>query len=143
MNCKRKKLILVSGSSADLISMRSIVKPRYKAYPALSAAKLFDIMENIHPDLIIIDFDMQGSNAQKAIAKLKADVRYNKIPIIILASEEAHQNVIRECGLFTADCLVKPIITPMLLLRIEERLLPLRQESETYRLMGKIPAWVY
>ena len=62
MNNTRGKIILVDDNISNLDQGRKILKPFYEVYPAPSASKLFEILENILPDLILLDIEMPETN---------------------------------------------------------------------------------
>ncbi|MDR0324455.1 MAG: two-component system response regulator, partial [Treponema sp.] len=54
----RYKIIMVDDNMAILSMGRSMLKTSYEVFPAPSADKLFEILESIIPDLILLDIEM-------------------------------------------------------------------------------------
>jgi len=130
METSRNKIILVDDNMANLAVGRNLLKVFYEVYPAPSAAKLFEILENIIPDLILLDIEMPETNGYEAIKKLKSDVHYSDIPVIFLTSKNDEGSELEGFTLGAVDYISKPFSGPLLLKRIENQLLILRQKRD-------------
>jgi len=102
----------------------------YEAYPAISAFKLFEILETIIPDLILLDIDMPQVNGFEVIKRLKSDERYTNIPVIFLTASNDAINELEGFDLGAADYISKPFSAPVLLKRIENQLLIISNKRE-------------
>jgi len=130
MESVRSKIIMVDDNLANLTIGRNLLKTFYDVYPATSAAKLFEMLENITPDLILLDIDMPEMNGYEAIKKLKADQNYSDIPVIFLTSKADEESEMEGFDLGALDYVSKPFSGPLLLKRIENQLLISRQKKE-------------
>ena len=126
----RSKIILVDDIMANLDQGRMMLKTFYEVYPAPSAAKLFEILESVIPDLILLDIDMPVMNGYEAIRKLKADQRFTDIPVIFLTALSDVSNEREGFDLGAADYISKPFSLPLLLRRIENQLLIVRKTKD-------------
>ena len=118
MDDKRQTIIIVDDNLSNLNQGKSILKPFYKVFPAPSAAKLFETLENIVPDLVLLDIEMPQMNGYEVIRKLKADARFTGIPVIFLTSKTGEQSEMEGLDLGAVDFIVKPFSAPLLLERI-------------------------
>ena len=118
----RYKIILVDDNMANLTMGRSLLKDLYEVYPAPSAAKLFEIMENVLPDLVLLDIEMPEMNGYEAIKKMKADSRFADIPVIFLTAKSDEGSEHEGFNLGAADYLSKPLAGPVLIDRIAYQL---------------------
>jgi len=130
MNNYRSKIILVDDNMTNLVVGKDLLKAFYEVYPALSAVKLFEIMEKIIPDLILLDIEMPQINGYEAIKKLKADPRYAKIPVIFLTAKNDEGSELTGFDLGAADYISKPFSGPRLLKRIANQLLIVQQRND-------------
>ena len=130
MNSVRSKIILVDDIQSNLDQGRNILKQFYDVYPAPSAERLFVMLEKITPDLILLDIEMPGMDGYEAIKILKADERYNLIPVIFLTSKTDDNSEYKGLDLGAADYVSKPFSGPLLFKRIESQLLIVRQTKE-------------
>ncbi len=117
-----KKRILVVDDEAQMVDM---IKMRLEAngYEVISAydgQEALEVAKSENPDLIILDLMLPKMDGYKVCGLLKADVRYNKIPIIIFTAKAQEADIIlgKEVG---ADAYItKPFESQTLLLRIKE-----------------------
>ena len=109
---------------------RDMLKPYYEVYPAPSAVKLFEILENVMPDLILLDIEMPEMNGYEAIKKIKADLRFSDIPVIFLTAKGDEESELEGFELGAMDYVSKPFSAPLLLKRIENQLLIEQQKKD-------------
>jgi len=130
METGRNKIILVDDNMANLAVGRNLLKVFYEVFPAPSAAKLFEILENIIPDLILLDIEMPETNGYEAIKKLKSSTNFSDIPVIFLTSKTDEGSELEGFNLGAVDYISKPFSGPLLLKRIENQLLIVRQKKD-------------
>ena len=126
----RHKIILVDDNMTNLTLGRNMLKTFYEVYPAPSARKLFEILENIIPDLILLDIEMPEMNGYEAIKKLKADSRFANIPVIFLTAKTDESSELEGFDLGAMDYIAKPFSGPLLLKRIANHLLIVNQRND-------------
>ena len=61
------------------------------------------------PDLILLDLNMPRKNGQEVLAEIKADDNLKHIPVVILTTSKAEEDVLRAYGLFANCYVVKPV----------------------------------
>ena len=130
MDNTRKKIILVDDNMSNLTQGRNMLKPFYEVYPAPSAAKLFEIMENVFPDLILLDIEMSEMNGYEAIQILKANDRFADIPVIFLTAKNDDNSELEGLDLGAMDYVAKPFSASLLQKRIANQLLIAQQKKD-------------
>ena len=130
MGSDRSKIIIVDDNLANLTVGRNMLKAFYEVYPAPSAAKLFEILDNVLPDLILLDIEMPETDGYEAIKKLKSDARFSAIPVIFLTAKNDESSESQGLDLGAVDYMFKPFSAPLLLKRIANQLLIVRQKRE-------------
>ena len=61
------------------------------------------------PDLILLDLNMPRKNGQEVLAEIKADDNLKNIPVVILTTSQAKDDVVKAYGLH-ANCYInKPV----------------------------------
>jgi len=115
MSGEQKKIIAVDDNLDNLTAIRNILKNQYVAYPCPSAAKMFNVLEHVYPDLILLDVEMPEMNGYEATEKLKSDDRFKEIPIIFLTSMDDEESKKKGLSLGAVDYILKPIAAPVLL----------------------------
>ncbi len=61
------------------------------------------------PDLILLDLNMPRKNGQEVLAEIKADPKLKHIPVVILTTSKAEEDVLKAYGLFANCYVVKPV----------------------------------
>ena len=128
MNDTRHKIIFVDDNVANLNIGKNMLKAFYEVYPAPSAHKLFEILENVVPELVLLDIEMPEMNGYEAIKKMKADIRFREIPVIFLTAKSDESSELEGFELGAADYVSKPFSGPLLLKRIANQILIVRQK---------------
>ena len=126
----RQKVILVDDNAVNLNIGKNLLKTLYEVYPVPSAAKLFQILETIIPDLILMDIEMPEMNGYEATKILKANPRFSEIPVIFLTSKNDEASEMEGFDLGAADYISMPFSRPLLLKRIANQLLIARQKND-------------
>jgi len=126
----RYKIIVVDDSLAILTMARHILKEMYEVYPAPSAAKFFEILENVLPDLILLDIEMPQINGYEIIKKLKAEPRFADIPVIFLTAKSDENSELLGFNLGAVDYISKPFSNHLLLKRIANQIMIVKQKKE-------------
>ncbi|MCL1818030.1 MAG: response regulator [Spirochaetaceae bacterium] len=130
MEDTRHKIIMVDDNMANLTMGRNMLKTFYEVYPAPSAVKLFEILENVLPDLVLLDIDMPEINGYEAIKRMKADSRFADIPVIFLTAMSDESSELEGFDLGAVDYISKPFSGPRLLKRIANHLLIVQQRKD-------------
>ena len=120
---------MVDDNLSNLNQGKEILKPFYRVFPAPSAAKLFETLENITPDLILLDIEMPEMSGYETIKKLKSNLRFESIPVIFLTSKNDDDSETEGLELGAMDYVTKPFSGPRLLKRIENQLLIVEHQA--------------
>jgi class 3 adenylate cyclase/ActR/RegA family two-component response regulator len=123
MEHEKKLIILVDDNPANLRTGKNVLAESYSVATAPSAEKLFALLENNHPDLILLDIDMPVMSGYEAIKILKAKPGTRDIPVIFLTGKTESDDELEGLSLGAIDFITKPFQPPLLLKRIEVHLL--------------------
>jgi putative two-component system response regulator len=118
----RKKIVLVDDSVTNLRIGSGLLIEKYDVITVPSAAKLFQALEKVTPDLILLDIDMPVMDGYETLRVLKASERNRRIPVIFLSSRNGPSCELEGLELGAADYMVKPYSPQLLLKRIEMQL---------------------
>jgi putative two-component system response regulator len=101
-----------------------------------SAPAMFELLENVSPDLILLDILMPEVSGFEALKKLKADSRYAAIPVIFLTGQSDASTEVHGFESGVVDFISKPFSKPVLLNRIKTHLaIEEIIQERTYRLL--------
>ena len=120
MENEKKLIMLVDDNPANLRIGKDVLSGKYTVLTAPSAAKLFDLLQNNHPDLILLDINMPIMDGYEAMAILKSNAESRDIPVVFLTTKT--ENADEEKGRFlgAVDYVAKPF-DPEALVRCIER----------------------
>ena len=122
MQNTKKTIILVDDIKANADMGKLMLRPFYNIITAPSAVKMFEVLEKLIPDLILLDILMPGMTGLEAISQLKSDRRYASIPVIFLTAKGDVDSELEGFELGAVDYISKPFSAPLLLKRIEKEL---------------------
>ena len=120
MESQKKLIILVDDNPANLRIGKNVLSEKYTVATAPSAAKLFSLLENNHPDLILLDIDMPGMDGYQAIEALKLKSETKDIPVIFLTGMTDTRDEEKCLALGAVDYITKPFAPPSLFACIEK-----------------------
>ena len=98
--------------------MRNIVKNSLTSSKRFAEVNFFDagdgieaqaILDKNQIELLLLDWNMPRLNGLDLVKKLRADTKYDRLPIIMVTSEAAKYNVIEAVKAGVNDYLIKPV----------------------------------
>ena len=116
---EQKVIVVVDDNNANLIACKNILKPHYSVYPAPSTERMFELLQNIKPDLILMDVEMPGLDGYEAARMLKGNEAFKEIPLIFLSARSDAKSEMEGFNLGAMDYIHKPFFSALLLKRIE------------------------
>lgn len=116
---ERYKIIYVDDVSTSLLTLKRRLEGYHEVYPAESAEVLFNALQKITPDIILLDINMPDHDGYDIIGNLKNDERYEHIPVIFFTSHHDRENVVRGLSFGAVDFIIKPFETMSLIECIE------------------------
>ena len=126
----RRKIIIVDDVNYVLATIKARLQQHYEIYPAQTSETLYEILEKVDPEMIIMDVQMPECNGFELIQELKADKRYEHIPIMFLTGNKTdRKSVYKGMSLGAVDFLTKPISNEKLIDCIESHLDPQRSSE--------------
>jgi two-component system, chemotaxis family, response regulator Rcp1 len=113
------EILLVEDSPADILLTREafqesrIVNTIHVAEDGIQAMdflfKRGEYASAPRPDLILLDLNLPRKNGREVLAEIKADSELKKIPIVVLTTSNADEDILRAYNL-NANCyVVKPV----------------------------------
>jgi putative two-component system response regulator len=130
MESENKIIFLVDDNATNLMAGREMLKEQYNVYPIPSAKIMFDMLENVMPDMILLDIEMPEINGYEAIKRLKANAELRDIPVIFLTARADRDSELEGLSLGAIDYVFKPFSAQLLLKRIENHLLSESRKTE-------------
>jgi len=130
MENEKKLVILVDDNPANLRIGKNVLAEKYTVATCPSAEKMFGLLENNNPAMILLDVDMPEMNGYEAIKILKSKPETKDIPVVFLTARTESDDELEGLSLGAIDYITKPFQPPLLLKRIEVHLLVESQRKE-------------
>jgi len=121
MNEKRK-IVIVDDVKFHLLSLQEYLKKKYDIYPAQSKDDLFEILNSVKPDMILLDVNMPENNGFEILDILKSSDIYFDIPVMFLTSQKDRETVVKGMRSGAVGFVFKPFSETNLVERIENEL---------------------
>ncbi|GHU93691.1 hypothetical protein FACS1894208_03560 [Clostridia bacterium] len=118
MNENRKTVFLVDDDDTNLLVGRNALSDTYKVFTISTGERLFEILERIVPDAILLDVAMPGMDGYEVLSRLKADPRFADITVIFLTARQDDASEVRGLSLGAADFIAKPFKPSVLKARV-------------------------
>jgi len=85
---------------------------------AISGEQALSIVDNVNPDLILLDIMMPGIDGFEVCKKIKENIKINEIPIIFLSAKIESEDIVKGFKLGAVDYITKPFIQEELIARV-------------------------
>jgi putative two-component system response regulator len=117
-----KTVFIVDDNDVNLIAAEKTLSKYYNVYTLPSAKDMFELLNNIIPDLILLDIIMPEMDGLEAMAKLKVNTCYLDIPVIFLTNKNDSVTETLGFEMGAVDFISKPFSESVLLNRIKTHL---------------------
>ena len=104
----RQKILAVDDSLLICQQIEKVLKnEEYTVYKSHSAKETLELLEEVDPDLILLDVILPDMEGYELFEKIKAKDK-NHAPVIFITSKDSEQDVIRGFELGACDYIKKP-----------------------------------
>jgi len=131
MSNAKRKIVIVDDVKFHLLSLKESMKRHYDIYPAQSKDELFEVLESVKPEMILLDINMPEINGFEILNLLKTIDVYSGIPVMFLTSQKDKNVVIKGMRAGAVGFVFKPVTEASLVERIEDELDPERHIKKT------------
>lgn len=114
-----KTVFIVDDNNVNLLSADKALSADYRVFPLPSAMSMFELLEDIRPDVILLDIMMPEMDGFVALKLLKSNAAYKDIPVIFLTGRNDHETEALGLESGAVDFIVKPFSASVLRNRIK------------------------
>ncbi|MCL2188051.1 MAG: response regulator [Defluviitaleaceae bacterium] len=115
-----KIVFIVDDNETNRVTAKNALEGIYKTYAMPSAGKMFEMLEKIKPDLILLDIEMPGMDGYDALMLLKLEDAHKDIPVILLTAKNTKDSVLQGVDSGAASYIIKPFEPSLLVERIAQ-----------------------
>ena len=126
----RQKILAVDDSLLICQQIEKVLKnEEYTVYKSHSAKETLELLEEVDPDLILLDVILPDMEGYERFEKIKEKDK-NHAPVIFITSKDSEQDVIRGFELGACDYIKKPFRPEELKSRVKAHLEDKRERDE-------------
>jgi len=114
-----KTIFIVDDNDVNLATAAKSLSKHYRVYTLPSAYAMFELLENIVPDMILLDVLMPEMDGFKALQLLKNNEKFSGIPVLFLSGRNDVVTEAHGLKLGALDFVAKPFSEADLLKRIK------------------------
>lgn len=132
-----KQILIVDDVEADLQSAVEVLKDSYEIAARDSGRKALALLQDMQPDLILLDVNMPDMDGYEVMEELKKDRKLNEIPVIFLTSKSDQESEIKGLKMGAMDFVRKPFEPEVMRSRIDKILRLTEQNRELQKIALK------
>jgi CheY-like chemotaxis protein len=102
-------VLLVEDNTMNRKLFRDILEMQFRVVEAESAEVALEQLEQVTPDLILMDMQLPGMDGLSLVKKLKADPERQHVPIVGISAHAMTRNIEQAQAAGCADYITKPI----------------------------------
>ena len=122
METKKKILSIDDSATMRMMLRKTVEELGYEFLEASEGNKGLQVLsnqaENIY--LILLDWNMPGMNGLEFLQKVKTNIQYQSIPIIMVTTEAEKENVIKALQYGVKNYILKPFTNEELTQKIKQ-----------------------
>ena len=120
MSNKEFQILIVDDTLQNLQLLGEILKPQgYRLHFAQDGMQALEKLEQIKPDLILLDVMMPNMSGYEVCERVMADLNLREIPIIFLTAKVDQEDIVKGFQLGAVDYITKPFNSTELLHRVQ------------------------
>jgi CheY-like chemotaxis protein len=101
------RLTLETWKESKLLNHISVVADGVEAMAFLRREGKY--ADAAHPDLILLDLNLPRKDGREVLAEIKADERFKRIPVVVLTTSNAEQDILKTYDLHANCYITKPV----------------------------------
>ncbi|NDV82516.1 hybrid sensor histidine kinase/response regulator transcription factor [Bacteroides sp. 51] len=118
----RFTILLVDDNTELLYVMKGIFKNKYNVVTATNGQQAWEILNNTAVDVAICDVMMPNMNGWELCNRIKTDLRFNHIPVIILTAKKGIDDRVASYEAGADGYIAKPFESKVLFARVDNLL---------------------
>src|SRR5512147_784246 len=117
------RILVVDDTPANIQALAGTLKERgYQISVATNGKQALEIVERVHPDLILLDVMMPEMDGFETCRRLKASEGTRGIPVIFLTAKTEVEDIVKGFEVGAVDYVAKPFNPHELLARVSTHL---------------------
>ncbi len=120
---EQAKILVADDDEALLSTLMWILKDRgYEVSTVSEGGELLCQLEEISPDLLMLDIMMPRVDGLQLLEQVKRDARWQDLPVLMISSMAPEEGTVKSLGMGACDFISKPFRVKELLARVDAHL---------------------
>jgi signal transduction histidine kinase len=119
---ERPTVLVVDDNRLNIDLLVDVLKDDYKLLVALNGVTALDIVQNVLPDIILLDIMMPEMDGYEVCRRLKSDERTTQVPVIFITAKSQSEDEAKGLALGAVDYITKPVNPAIVQARIRTHL---------------------
>lgn len=115
-----KQILMVDDVATNLICAAEVLRQNYEVSTAKSGRQALLMLNEMEPDLIMLDINMPQMDGYEVFAKLRENPKWAKIPVVFLTAESDMTNEVKGLSMGAMDFIRKPFDPEVMKTRIDK-----------------------
>jgi len=117
-----KKVFIVDDNETNLITAKETLQKNYMVMCMVSAERMFQLLEKMTPDLILLDIEMPVMNGLEALRIIRSstDEKVKTLKVIFLTSHASGDNIKIAAENHADGFMMKPFVPSDLRLKVAQ-----------------------
>lgn len=115
-----KQILMVDDVATNLICAAEVLRQSYEVSTAKSGRQALLMLNEMEPDLIMLDINMPQMDGYEVFAKLQENPKWTKIPVVFLTAESDMTNEVKGLSMGAMDFIRKPFDPEVMKTRIDK-----------------------
>lgn len=90
---RKRKIMLVDDSALLLRNMKSMLEEHFEVCLAKSGEQALNLIPKEKPDLILLDYEMDGMDGKSTFEAIKEDEDIERVPVVFLTSAASRKTI--------------------------------------------------
>ena len=118
MENKRYRIMVVDDEMTELTIAKNMLKDHFEVFQIPSGERLFEVLDHVMPDLILLDIVMPVMDGYETFVRLKANRAFADVPVIFVTGRNDETSEIKGLDMGAVDYVTKPFSSPLLIRRL-------------------------
>lgn len=129
----KSTLLLIDDNAELLYIMKELFKEKYSVWTAVDGQQAWDKLSNHEVDMIICDVMLPDINGWELCTRIKSDLRFNHIPIVILTAKNGIDDRIASYNAGADSYIAKPFEMKVLFARVDNLIKSFKMRQAAFR----------
>lgn len=132
-NTEKSTLLLIDDNTELLSVMKEMFKEKYSVLTVVDGAQAWDKLKNNEVDMIICDVMLPDVNGWELCTRIKGDLRFNHIPVIILTARNGIDDRVASYEAGADAYIAKPFEMKILFARVDNLIKASKMRQAAFR----------